>query len=307
MCSDLDPIRLERMRQLYPQTRGTLDYREILQHPHIRAVVISTPTATHRALVTETIEAGKDVLVEKPLADTLEGARKLEALARRRGRTLMVGHTFLFNAGIVKVRQYIQGGTLGRIHYLHATRTNLGPIRNDVSAVWDLASHDISIMNFLLGATPRSVSARAETYIQNDLHDVAFITLAYPKKTLVNIHVSWLNPRKVREIIVVGEKMMLVWDDLDGLGPIRLYDKKVLREKDYRTFGDFQLFIREGDLTIPRVALVEPLRAQSEHFIRCLRRREAPVSDGRTGVQVVRVLAAIERSIRRQGAPVALR
>ncbi len=190
LCSDLDPIRLERMRLLYPQTRGTLDHREVLASPHVQAVVISTPTGTHRALVTEALEAGKDVLVEKPLADTLDGARRLEALARRRGRILMVGHTFLFNAGILKVRDYIRRGVLGRILYLHATRTNLGPIRSDVSAVWDLASHDVSIMNFLLGGPPRSVSARGEIFIQRGIHDVAFITLSYPGKTLVHIPTS---------------------------------------------------------------------------------------------------------------------
>jgi predicted dehydrogenase len=219
----------------------------------------------------------------------------------------MVGHTFLFNAGIMRLRQYIRRGKLGRLYNMSAVRTNMGPIRKDVSAVWDLASHDVSIFNFLLDAKPTSVSARAETFIQKGTADVAFITLTYPGKILVNIHVSWLSPRKVREITVVGEKMMLIWDDMDRVGPIRIYDKKVVRQQDYESFGEFQLLIKEGDLTIPRVVMTEPLRTQSEHFIRCVRRRQQPLSNGMTGVDVVRVLTAIDQSIRRQGAPVALR
>jgi predicted dehydrogenase len=306
LCADIDRERLGRMKGLHPQTRGTPDYREILDHPYLDAVVVATPTGTHHRIVSEALAAGKDVLVEKPLADSLERARALEGIARRRKRILMVGHTFLFNSGIRRLKEYLRAGTLGRVYSLNATRTNLGPIRNDVSATWDLASHDISIFNYLLGAQPRSVSAAGERFVQKGLEDVAFITLSYPKKVLANIHVSWLNPRKVREITIVGASSMIVWDDLDGAGPIRIYDKKVVRQGDYRSFGEFQLLIKEGDLTMPRVELIEPLRAQAEHFLECVRRRRQPLSNGRTGVEVVRVLAAIDRSMRKNGAPVAI-
>jgi len=305
-CSDLEPGRLHQMRVLYPHIRTTTEYWQILGDPDIEAVVLATPTATHHKIVGEALRQGKDVLVEKPLADTLAHALSLAKLARARKRILMVGHTFMFNSGIVKLKEYIQSGMLGRIYYLNAIRTNLGPIRHDVSSVWDLASHDISIFNFLLNSTPLSVSARAEDFIQKGLEDVAFVTLSYPKRVLVNIHVSWLNPRKVREITAVGEKMMVVWDDLDNVGPIRMYDKKVVRHKFYESFGEFQLLIKEGDLTIPKLALEEPLKAQSQHFLRAVRSRERPISDAGTGVEVVRALTAIKRSIDRHGASISL-
>ncbi len=305
-CSDLDSSRLDRMRTLYPHIRTTTEYRRLFEDPEIDAVVLATPTATHYKLVGEALEHGKDVLVEKPLADSLQRAEKLEKLARRKKRVLMVGHTFMFNSGINMLREYVQSGKLGRIYYLNAVRTNLGPIRRDVSSVWDLASHDISIFNFLLDAVPRSVSARGEDFIQKGLEDVAFLTLSYPKKVLVNIHVSWLNPRKVREITAVAEKMMLVWDDLDNVGPIRIYDKKVERKGFYDSFGEFQLLIKEGNLTIPTLDLVEPLKAQCQHFLACVRSREKPISDGRTGVDVVRVLTAIKKSMDKGGASVSV-
>ncbi len=306
VCSDLSRSRLDQMRTLYPQTRTTTEYREILEDPEVDAVVVSTPTDTHYEIVSAAVRKGKDVLVEKPLADTLSRARSLERLARKHRRILMVGHTFMFNSGIQRLREYVRSGVLGRIYYLNAVRTNLGPIRTDVSSVWDLASHDVSIFNYLLGTSPLSVSARAEDFIQSGLEDVAFVTFSYPKRVLVNIHVSWLNPRKVREITVVGEKKMMIWDDLDSVGPIRIYDKKVVREGFYESFGEFQLLIKEGDLTIPKFPLVEPLKLQSQHFLECVRTRRRPMSDGKTGVEVVRALTAIQRSIRRGGASVAL-
>jgi predicted dehydrogenase len=305
-CSDLDPGRLDQMRSLYPHIRTTTEYWQIIQDPEIDAVVLATPTATHFKLVGEALQHGKDVLVEKPLSDSLQSAEKLAKLAQQKKRILMVGHTFMFNSGIRKLREYMQSGKLGRIYYLNAVRTNLGPIRHDVSSVWDLASHDISIFNYLLDAQPLSVSARGEDFIQPGLEDVAFLTLSYPKRVLVNIHVSWLNPRKVREITAVGEKMMVVWDDLDNVGPIRIYDKKVERKGFYESFGEFQLLIKEGDLTIPKLHLVEPLKAQGQHFLSCIRSREKPTSDGRTGVDVVRALTAIKKSIDKGGASVAL-
>jgi len=305
-CSDLDPGRLHQMRMLYPHMRTTTEYWQLLEDPEIEAIVLATPTATHHRIVAEAMRLGKDVLVEKPLAATFAHARALADLARAKRRILMVGHTFMFNSGIIKLKEYIHAGVLGRIYYLNAIRTNLGPIRHDVSSVWDLASHDISIFNFLLGSTPVSVSARAEDFIQKGLEDVAFITLTYPKQVLVNIHVSWLNPRKVREITAVGEKMMVVWDDLDNVGPIRMYDKKVLKQKFYESFGEFQLLIKEGDLTIPKLALEEPLKAQCNHFLRAVRSREKPISDGTVGAEVVRILTAIKKSINRNGASITL-
>jgi predicted dehydrogenase len=216
----------------------------------------------------------------------------------------MVGHVFLFNSGILKLRELLAGEELGTVRYLTARRTNLGPIRDDVNAAWDLASHDISIMNFLLNAHPLQVSAVGQAYLGRPLQDVAFLTLTYPGDVLANVHVSWLDPVKVREITAVGDAKMVVWDDLSSFGPIRIFDKGVVRGRRYSDFGDFQLLARQGDVTIPHVPMEEPLRAQARHFISALTSGAGCLSDARFGLGVVKALAAADRSMARGGAPV---
>ncbi len=306
MCADLSAQRLSAMKQSFRDIQTTTRYKEILNSPEVDAVVISTPTSTHDALVRESLLAGKDVLCEKPLCLREKDARELIKLAKNKRRILMVGHVFLFNAGIRKLRELIQKGQCGRIYYLHSERTNLGPFRNDVNAVWDLATHDISIFNYLLGSNPREVSARGGKYLQKNLEDVAFISLAYPKNVLVNIHVSWLDPRKVRQMTVVGDKKMMIWDDLDNVGPVKIYDRQVVQKYFYESFGEFYLLAKEGTITIPKIDLYEPLKAQAVHFFECVQKRRQPISDGNSGLEVIRVLSAIQKSLEKRGAPVRL-
>jgi len=304
--ADLKPDRLARIVALAPGVPTFSTAAEMMVTARPDAVVVSTPTKTHCAAVKEALLAGKHVLCEKPLCDTVEDAEAVVRLAAQKHLLLMVGHVFLFNRGILKLRDLITSGELGRIYYMFARRTNLGPIRSDVNAVLDLASHDVSIYNHLLGAPPIEASAVGKSFLQPGVEDVSVITLQYPNDVVASIHVSWLDPKKVREITVVGEKRMAIWDDLAVLGPVMLFDKGVTRRQEYADFGEFQLLAREGDVTVPRVPAEEPLRQQSRAFIDALDAPEKLQSDGRVGVDVVRVLAAINESIARNGAPVKL-
>lgn len=303
MCADLSEKRLKAMKETFRNIHPTTNYREILEHPQIHGVVIATPTATHFKFVKEALLAGKDVLCEKPLCTTEEEAQELIDLAEKKKRILMVGHVFLYNAGIRRLYDLVKDGSFGSLYYLHSERTNLGPFRTDVSSVWDLAPHDIAIFNYLLGGLPMEVSARGGRYLQKKLEDVAFISLIYPKGVLVNIHVSWLDPRKVRQITVVGEKQMVIYDDLDNVGPIKIYDRSVIPQF-YESFGEFNLLVKEGSITIPKIDMSEPLKTQDAHFLECIRTRKQPLSDGENGLEVIRVLTAITESLKKNGAPV---
>ena len=305
-AADSDTQRLGAVARTYPIVPMSADPHQLVNDPDIDALVIATPAGTHYDLAKAAMIAGKDVLCEKPLAVSSRQCRELVDIAESEGRILMVGHVFLFNPGVRKLRELIQDGKVGRVYYAHATRTNLGPIRQDVNAAWDLASHDVSTLNCLFGSPPLRVSASGGRFLQRDIEDVVFLSLQYPKGVLANIHVSWMNPKKVRELTVVGDKTMVVWNDLAPEGPVRVYDKGVLQEPYYDTFGEFQLSVREGDIAIPRVRMTEPLRLQADHFIECVQQRRQPISDGRTGLDVVRTLEAVDASLAQYGASIAL-
>ena len=301
-CVDLDAQRLRSVSSQFPQVQVTGDLRQALADPSVHAVVIATPTATHFTLASQALEAGKHVLCEKPLVARTSEAERLRHLATNAGKLLMVGHVFLFNAGIVKMRELIHSNEVGRIYYLHATRTNLGPIRHDVDCVWDLATHDISIFNYLLGQSPIEVSARGGGYLQPGKADVAFVTLTYPQQIIANIHVSWLDPKKIRQITVVADRKMVTWDDMAPSGSVMIYDKGVVREPFYSDFGEFQLVTKEGDVVIPKVPGREPLRVQTDYFISAIERGKLDQCGPDEGAMVVRVLEAIDKSMTANGA-----
>lgn len=306
MCADLSPDRLKSIKTLFPPIETTTDYKDILNNQEISAVCISSPTNTHFSFTQEALLSGKHVLCEKPLALVPEECLQLGKLASQKKKILMVGHVFVFNPGIVKLKEYIHSGELGRIHYAHSERTNLGPFRYDVNALWDLAPHDISIFNYLFDGNPTSVSARGQRCLDASLEDLAFATLEYPENILVNVHVSWLDPKKVRQITIVGDKKMVVWDDLDNVGPVKLYDKHVERTAVfYETYGEFQLLSKEGSITIPHIGFHEPLKIQDQFFVHCvLNKIEPDVVDAQRGYEVVRTLCAIQESMDKRGVPV---
>ncbi len=303
MCADLDEKRLAAMAVLYPQIQTTKNYYDILNNPAIDAVVVALPTNFHFQITREVLLAGKHVLCEKPLSLSGEECLTLKELALQKKRLLMVGHIFVFNQGVVKLREYIQKGELGQVHYAHSERTNLGPFRYDVNALWDLAPHDISIFNYLFDSAPISVSARGHKCLGDKLEDLAFATLDYPNNVMVNIHVSWLDPKKVRQITIIGDKKMVAWDDLDIEGPIKLYDKHVEKtDVFYATYGEFQLLSREGSIMIPKIGINEPLKNQALYFLDCIANNKSPdIADAQKAYEVVRTLSAISESINRKG------
>ncbi|MAG36528.1 MAG: oxidoreductase [Dehalococcoidia bacterium] len=305
---DLFPARLHALADCYPSLGLTSDADEVLHDPDAGVVAIITPVAAHYALAHEAPLAGKDVLVEKPLAATVEQCEQLIALAEERDRVLMVGHLFRFNPGIRYVKELLDGAEIGRLMSIHATRINLGPVRTDVNALWDLGTHDLSIFRYWLGADPTSVTASGLRHLAPDIEDTVVATYAYPNKVMATIHASWLHPRKVREITVVGDKKMVVWDDTNIGEPIRIYDVGVDRGADRQvdTFAAFHLSYRHGNVTIPPVEGAEPLATECQHFIDCVRRRERPLTDGQAGLAIVRALTATDESLRRHSRAVAV-
>jgi predicted dehydrogenase len=285
--------------------RTTTNPDEVFGASDVDAVVIATPTVRHVALAKQALESGRHVLVEKPLARSSREGEELCDIARNKVLTLMVGHVFVYNAAVRFVHHYLESGKLGKILYISMIRTNLGPVRMDVNASWDLAAHDISIANYWLGVEPHSASALGGTWINEGLEDVVFASLRYPADILVNLQVSWLNPRKVRDITVVGESQMLVVDDMNIAEPVRIYDKGIASDRITPAFTDtyasFRASIREGDITIPRVPVGEPLQAECMHFLDCIENGQVPLTSGEEGVKVLRALEAIERSIRTDG------
>jgi predicted dehydrogenase len=302
---DRDASRLAQVRSRFTNVATAETIEAALADPTIDAFVVATPTSTHYAVVKAALEAGKHVLVEKPITTRSAEAAELTALAAKQGRVLMVGHIFVFNQAVRRVRSYIESGDLGRIYYISMVRTNLGPIRMDVSASWDLMSHDISIVNYWLGGEPDTASALGGTWINPGIEDAVFATLRYPNNVLVNVHASWLNPRKARDITVAGDKRMLTFDDMDMLEPVRIYDKQVTDKTTKPAFIDnfasFRASVREGDITIPKVPGGEPLKAECDHFLECIREGKAPLVSGKEAGAVVRTLEAIDRSMRAGG------
>ncbi len=311
MVVDRDGARLRQVRARFPGAAVSQDAADAFGDPAVDAVVIATPTSSHYGLCKAALEAGKHVLCEKPITTHSGEADELVALAKQKERVLVVGHVFIFNLAVQRVRAYITAGDLGRIYYVSMVRTNLGPIRVDVNAAWDLMSHDISIVNYWLSAEPETASAVGGTWINAGREDAVFATLRYPGGVLVNVHASWLNPRKSRDVTVAGDKRMLTFDDMNILEPLRLYDKQVsdqaIKPEVVDTFASFRASIRDGDITIPKVSTGEPLRNECEHFLDCIRTGKPPLVGGAQGAAVVRALEAIDRSMRDHGREQAVR
>lgn len=301
---DTNEDALERIRGHISRVETTSDIATTIDDPTAHAVAIVTPVSTHYELARRALQAGKHVLVEKPLCETTAECTELAELADRHGLVLAVGHVFLFNSGIRKVKEYIDSGALGRIHYLHATRTNLGPIRSDVNAAWDLAAHDLSIFDYWLGDSPVAVSAHGQCFLGGRQEDVVVSAYRYPRDVLGFMHVSWLNPKKVREITVVGDNRMVVWNDIDLVEPVRIYDKSASTEPDppyADSLGAQRAIIRDGDVVIPKVGGPEPLRGECAHFVECIRTGTTPINNARMATRIVESLAASQRSIKRGG------
>lgn len=299
--------RLRELRRRFPEPALTTDLQKALRVRGVDAVVVCTNAASHYEVARQCLEAGKHVLVEKPMATSTRDAQHLVELAELKRVTLMVGHIFLYNNAVRKIKSLIDDRSLGELYYLYARRTNLGPIRCDVNALWDLAPHDVSIFNYLLGTRPAWVSAVGTPVLHNCREDVGFIVLGYPNNLLGHVHVSWADPLKVREVVVVGSDKRVVFNDLDPLERVRIYEKGIAPtpdETEPASFSEHQFSIRDGDIISPKIEFSEPLKSQCRHFVECVFEGCPPLSDGREGLDVVRVMEAIARSVSLRGAPV---
>jgi len=303
--ADMKPERLERIAQMYPSITMVNDYRDLFQLG-LDAVVIATPPATHYMIAADCLRNGLSVMVEKPLTLRAEDSEALIELADRMGLTLMVGNTFEYNAAVQTLKKLIEDDELGEIYYINAVRTNLGLFQPNVNAMWDLAPHDISILLYLLGKEPTSVSAQGGKHVFKHIHDVVFMHLKFGENLLAHIHVSWLDPNKTRKITVVGSKKMAVYDDVENLEKIRVYDKGVDVPPYTDTFVEFQCSYRYGDIVTPHIQFVEPLKVECEHFADSVINKTTPRSNGQVGLRIVKVLEAAQQSLDSEGAPVAI-
>ena len=298
-CVDPDPARRAEVARRYPWVRLLEDPAEVMADPEVEALVVASPARTHAALVAEAVAAGKHVLVEKPLALSTAEAVALAEAADQAGRVLLVGHTFEYNPAVTRMRELLEAGDLGDLWYLHSQRVNLGRIQSDINALWSIGPHDVSIANYLVGAAPRWVAARGARYLHAEVEDVVFATLGYDGGVLAHIHVSWLDPSKLRRTTLVGSRRMVVFDDLDSEAKLRVYDKGA--DPVGGGFGEFQFRLRRGDLHVPRTDLTEPLALELDHFLECCRTGARPRTDGWNGVRVVATLEAAQQSLDKGG------
>jgi predicted dehydrogenase len=297
-CAEPAAARLTAFDRMYPGARAYADYKRMLRDGDIDAVIVATPTSTHREIVETCLHAGVHVLVEKPLAATVADAEALAALEKDSTRTLMVGHTFLFNPAVRAIKGYLDEGLLGELRYLYFTRTGLGPIRQDVNALWDLAPHDFSMLRYWLGTDPVDLVARGQSYLKPGTEDVVFVTLNYPNQILASVHVSWLDPMKVRSVTVVGDRKMVVFDDTHATEKLRIYDRGADYQPREGGFAEFIAAVRDGDIVIPRLEQREPLREELEHFVDCINTGKRPIASADDGVAIVKVLERAQAELR---------
>jgi predicted dehydrogenase len=293
-----------KVAKAYPDVVVTDDSAVLMSSPEIDAIAVVTPVWTHYALAKAALENGKHVFVEKPFTSNAAQAQELIELAARKNLKIMVDHTFLFTGAVQKIKQLLQDGALGKLYYYDSTRVNLGLFQHDVNVVWDLAPHDLSIIDHLIQKTPEAISATGQTHL-NGHEDVAFITLYFPDKVIAHINVNWLSPVKVRTTLIGGEKKMLVWNDLEADEKIKIYDKGVnvtSREGLYSLLVNY----RSGDMWAPQIEQIEALTRELSYFVECIAKDEAPINDGEAGLRVVRMLEAANESIRQRGALVYL-
>lgn len=305
MCvCDMDEDRVAAAAARFPGVRMVRDFQALLDDPSVDAVVIATPVSTHYALGMEAIRKGKHVLVEKPLTDSVETSLALEAEANARGVVLMVDHTFVYTGAVRKLAELVRSGEMGKLYYYDSTRVNLGLFQRDVNVLWDLAVHDLAIMDFVLGQSPLRVSATGMAHISGRQEDIAWLTCEFPDRLVAHFNVNWLSPVKVRRTLLSGDKKMAVYDDLEPSEKVRLYDSGITlgldREGSYQALTGY----RTGDVWIPKLDGSEALQNEARHFLTCIKDGSAPLTDAASGVRVVRVLEAASLSMRNGGKPV---
>ena len=304
--SDLGPEKLSLVKRQRPGIVTTTDYRDVLKDSRIDAVAIATPVHTHYDLALEALRSGKHVFLEKPMAETSDQVRRLIEEADRRNLVLMVDHTFLYTPAVQKIRELIAEGTLGDVYYYDSIRASLGLFQSDVNVIWDLAVHDISIIQYILTEDPVAVSATGVSHVPNRPENMAHLALLFQSNCVAHIGVNWLSPVKVRQAFVGGSRKMIVYDDLEPTEKIKVYDKGIVVNGSEQDSLQFRIGYRAGDMWAPHLAAKEALQTEAEHFIACIGTGASPISNGLSGLRVVEILEAASRSIAAQGKPVAL-
>jgi predicted dehydrogenase len=301
---DASPAALGRAAKRYPYAKMLADWREALADPAIDAVAIATPVRTHFEIAEAALKAGRHVLVEKPMTETCQQAQRLIEAADRGGRTLMVDHTFVYAPAVQKMKELVASDDLGEVYYYDSTRINLGLFQRDVNVIWDLAVHDLAILQYVLGGAPTAVSANGVSHVPGTPENMAHIALYLQNGAVAHLNVNWLAPLKVRQVLVGGSRKMIVWDDLEASEKIKVYDRGVTLTDSVEQLYSMLVSYRIGDMWAPRLATTEPLLIEAAHFVDCIRTGKRPITDGRLGLQVVEMLEAATRSMRLRGHPV---
>jgi predicted dehydrogenase len=303
---DVNAERLKHVRSLYPDIEGMAQTQQLLNGTNVDAVVIATPVKHHYSLAKAALLAGKHTFIEKPMASSSAECEELIEIADRNGLVLMIDHTFLYSSPVQKIAQIVQAGDLGEIRYINCRRLNLGLFQKDINVAWDLAPHDISIILHILDELPTTINCQGNAHITPGVEDVTNMSLSFSRKRFATIQSSWLEPRKIREMTIVGTRRMIVYDDLRTREKIRIYDARVERPPHYDTFAEFQYSYHYGDSYIPYLHQEEPLKLACQHFVDCIKTNSQPLTDGHRGLEMVRILEAASTSVKMNGAPVTL-
>ncbi len=305
MC-DISEQRLVHLKSLYPEVEGETDYNHMLNGIGLDAVIIATAVKSHYSMAKASLLSGKHTFIEKPMASSSEECQELIDIARKNGLVLMTGHTFLYSPAVRKIKEIVKRGDIGEIRYICARRLNLGLFQKDINVAWDLAPHDISIILHMMEDRPTVVNCQGSAHITPGVEDVTTMWLGFPGERSAIVHSSWLDPRKIREMTIVGSKRMIVYDDVSPLEKIRIFDTRVEGPPHYDTFAEFHYAYHYGDVYIPYIRQEEPLKNECQHFLDCIRQGTQPLTDGEDGLGLVRILEASTQSLRKGGAPISL-
>src|SRR5580704_7991380 len=306
MMCDVSESRLKHMRGLYPEVETATDFDHALNGAGLDAVVIATAVRFHYAMAKASLLAGKHTFIEKPMAGSSAECEELIAIAEKKGLVLMVGHTFLYSPAVRKIKQIVDSGDIGEIRYICARRLNLGLFQKDINVAWDLAPHDISIIQHIMGEQPVTINCRGSAHITPGIEDVTTMCLSFDKQRTAIIHSSWLDPRKVREMTIVGSKRMIVYDDVVQQEKIKIFDARVERPPHYDTFAEFHYAYHYGDVYVPYIKQEEPLKVECQHFLDCIRHGTTPLTSGQRGLELVQILEASSASLKAGGGPIEL-
>jgi predicted dehydrogenase len=306
MC-DVSQDRLRHLKSLYPEVKGETNYQHMLNGAGLDAVAIATSVRYHYPMAKASLLAGKHTFIEKPMASSAAECEELVQIAREKGLVLMVGHTFLYSPAVRRIKEIVDKGDVGEIRYISARRLNLGLFQKDINVAWDLAPHDISIILHIMQELPESVNCRGSAHVTPGIEDVTSMCLSFGQDRSAIVHSSWLDPRKIREMTIVGSKRMIVYDDVATLEKIRVFDARVERPPHYDTFAEFHYAYHYGDVYAPYIKQEEPLKTECQHFLDCIRHGRKPLTSGEQGLQLVRILEASSLSLKQQGSPISLK